>query len=154
LRHYVAWTIPFPRRTELTYWSVSAIPTTNAAWYPRLFTLSVQTLETLFAFAPKQAPDEVSIVINVDLPTLLQAWGSLDRLMARLPDLEADSAQYRARPDVAALTTYTPRHAMRLLRLPGVVPAARRLNVDLMRKGPTMHWRTHCFDLADLLLAS
>jgi hypothetical protein len=152
LRQYVAWTIPLPGRTELTYWSLSAVPATNASVYPRLLTLSVQTLETLYVYTPIHAPQRISVRINVDLPTLIDAWGSLESLMARSPGLEAYQANYRARPSVACLAPSTPYQATRLLGMRGVVAAARQLNLDLMRKGPTMHWRTHCFDLADLAL--
>jgi hypothetical protein len=152
LRRYVAETIPFPARTELTYWSLSAVPSTNAGTYPRLLTLSVQTLETLFVTSPKDAPQEVDIRINVDLPTLLATWGTLDALISHMPEVEAYEPGYRTRRNVAALTIST-KDALRLLALRGVLPAARRLNLDLMRKGPTMHWRTHNPLLADLAFA-
>jgi hypothetical protein len=152
LRRYVAGTIPFPARTELTYWSLSAVPTTNAGSYPRLLTLSIQTLETLFVCSPKQTPAEIAVRINVDLPALLATWGTLDALMNHMPDVEAHEPGYRTRPNLAALTV-SPRHFARLLALRGILPAARRLNLDLMRKGPTMHWRTHNPPLADLAFA-
>jgi hypothetical protein len=153
LRRYIAWTIPFPGRTELTYWSLSAVPATNAATYPRLLTLSVHTLETLFVFAPKQMPEQLTIRINVDLPTVLSTWGNLKRLTSQVPGLNACEADYDARPDVAGLEMHSVSDTIQTLELPGVVAAARRLNLDLMRKGPTMHWRTHCFDLADVALS-
>jgi hypothetical protein len=73
--------------------------------------------------------------------------------MARSRGLHAADAGYRARPNVASLAATSAGHALRMLRQRGVLAAARRLNLDLMRKGPTMHWRTHCFDLADLVLS-
>jgi hypothetical protein len=116
-------------------------------------TLSVHTLETLFVFAPKQTPERLTIRINVDLSTVLNSWGSLKRLTSQVPGLNAYEGDYDARPDVAGLEMHSVHHAVQMLELPGVVAAARRLNLDLMRKGPTMHWHTHCFDLADVALS-
>lgn len=152
LRRYVAGAIPLPARTELTYWSLSARPATNSATYPRLLTLSVQTLETLFVCSPKHVPTEIAIHMNVDLPTLLATWGTLDALMNHMQTVEAYEPSYRARPNVAALIAY-PRDFARLLNLRGILSAARKLNLDLMRKGPTMHWRTHNPSLADVAFA-
>ncbi|GAA2474809.1 hypothetical protein [Winogradskya humida] len=153
LRRYVSGAVPFPVRTELAYWSLSAMPSTNAASYPRLFTLSVNSLETLFLYAPKGEPERPELCLNVDLATLLEKWGSLEQVMARLPGVDAGEADYATRPGVATLTAFGSRSAARLLGTRGVLAAARKLNLDLMRKGPTMHWRSHCFDLADLAVA-
>ncbi len=153
LRRYVLEALPFPERTELSYWALSAIPSTNRHTYPRLFTLSVHTLETLFVYTPRHEPDTVTFRMNVDRGVLLERWGSFRRLMSHMPDLDAHIADhYRARPDTAALQTFLPDRFLRLLSIPGILPAARRLNLDLMRKGPTTHWRTHCYDLADIAL--
>ncbi|GIE78694.1 hypothetical protein Aph02nite_46440 [Actinoplanes philippinensis] len=70
-----------------------------------------------------------------------------------MPKVKADDKPgYRARPNVAALSV-EPQDFARLLGVRGVLPAARKLNLDLMRKGPTMHWRTHNPALADIAFA-
>lgn len=150
LRRYIGWTVPFPGRTELSYWAVSALPSTNAQSWPRLFTLSVQQLETLFACAPKDRPDAPYIVLNVDAAVLAEASGGLKAFARRhRDDVDVRDGWYASRPGVVTLTTRSAGAAHRILDVRGVTEAARRLNLDLMRKGATSHWRTHCFGLAD-----
>ncbi|GAB4058405.1 GIY-YIG nuclease family protein [Catellatospora paridis] len=149
LHRYLAWTVPSPGRTELSYWSLSAVPTTNSATYPRLLTLSVHTLETLYVCTPKARPDELMIVLNADLGTLLDHHGSLNSFESRTGAVVRE-ADYAVRSSVATLETGSTAEARDLLAEPSVMAAARRLNLDLMRKGPTMHWRSHCYDLGDV----
>ncbi len=151
LRRYVSWTIPAPHRTELSYWTISARPGTLGG--KRLFTLTVHNLETLFLYAPRSEPDVTDFRLNVDLKTLLGSWDTLDEFADQLWGLDVYEPRYRARPGVAALSVDNARDFVRLLSLDGVVAAARRLNVDLMRKGPALNWKSHCLDLADRLLA-
>jgi hypothetical protein len=141
-----------PRRTELSYWSISVLPATSKSFRPRLLTLSVHSLETLIVEAPSWDPERTMIRMNVDLPTMLDRWDTLDRLMDDAVGLVARETSYAVRPNVLALQVEGGRNLMRLLSLDGVVDAARRLNLDLMRKGPAFHWKTHCFDLVDAFL--
>jgi len=153
LRRYVAWTIPHPARTEMNRWAIAAAPGTNSRSWPRLLTLSIQNLETLYVFAHVADPTQTSIRVNVDQDVVLQRWGAVDRLQEQHPWLTAYEAHgYLSRPGVLAFEVDRPRDLQRLLAIPAITPAARRLNLDLMRKGPTMHWQTHCPDLADVML--
>lgn len=112
----------------------------------------MHTLETLFLHAPRSKPEITDFRLNVDLKTLLDRWGTLKRLMKQLRGLDADEAPYSVRPGIAALEVTNPRDFVRLLDIDGVVAAARRLNLDLMRKGPAINWKTHSLELADQLL--
>lgn len=144
LHRYVARTVPLPRRTELSYWAVSACPDTGDG--SRLVTLSVHHLETFIAAG-------TTIAVNVDGAVLRACWGTLDALMDAIPGVYAVIAGYAVRPDVVRLEVDSPDLALRLLDAGAVLNAARRLNLDLMRKGPTMHWKTHNFALADDVFA-
>ncbi|MBG0565891.1 tetratricopeptide repeat protein [Actinoplanes aureus] len=140
LRRYLARTMPFPRRTELSGWSASACPQTGAG----LLTVTVHGMETLSAGAAADDPDRTIIQVNLDAATVQRYQGAVDRFGA---------AHCRtAGPGVLTVSVDGARNLMRLLDVPGVVDAARRLNLDLMRKGPAVRWRSHSFDLADLLL--
>ncbi|WP_306212578.1 tetratricopeptide repeat protein [Actinoplanes sp. RD1] len=151
LRRYIAWTLPAPQRTELSYWALSARPGTSGG--KRLCTLSVHNLETLYLYAPRREPEVIDFALNVDLETLVDRWGSLETFQEQLWGLHAEEAPYRARPGVAGLEVTSPRDFVRLLSIDGVADAARRLNLDLMRKGPAINWKAHSLELTDLLLA-
>jgi hypothetical protein len=153
LRRYVAWTIPYPSRTEMSRWAIAAAPSTNSGSWPRLLTLSIQNLETLYVDGQVTDPTQTNIRVNVDQDAVLRRWGVPGRLQNQHPWLTAYEARgYLSRPGVLALEVYRPRDLERLLTIPAITPAARRLNLDLMRKGPTMHWKSHCPDLADVIL--
>lgn len=153
LRRYVAWTMPFPRRTELAFWSLTAVPGTSASWAPRMLTLSAHSVETLFVCAPAADLTQTIIRVNVDEETVLKRWGTAARLRSRFPWLSVeDGHYYQSRPGTLGFEVYRPRDLERLLNVPRVNAAARRLNLDLMRKGPTIHWKHHCPDLADVVL--
>ena len=152
LRRYITTTVPFSRRTELDRWAISAVPGVNRNSWPRLLTLTIHSLETLYVFAPIREPGRTMITINVDLPTILARWGTLDRLMNAFDGVTAEESLYGVRRGVLALRVESAPDLIRLLDLPGVTDAARQLNLQLMRKGPCFQRRVHSFGLADMLL--
>ncbi|MGK5681648.1 tetratricopeptide repeat protein [Actinoplanes sp. URMC 104] len=154
VRRYVSRTVPMPRRTEFSRWSISACPRTNENTWPRLLTVTVHALETLFVYSSVDKPHESVFSLNVDLATMEQHYGGdLNRLADAFGAAYFREAVYRVRPGVLGLRVEGARNFKRLLDVDGVVAAARRLNLDMMRKGPAMQWRSHSFELADRLFA-
>ncbi|MEV4344982.1 tetratricopeptide repeat protein [Actinoplanes sp. NPDC049596] len=152
VRRYFARTVPFPRRTEFSRWSISAVPDTNKNSSPRLFTVTVHTLETLFVYAPFEEQHRTIFVLNVDLATMQRYWPNLGDLVDDFGAAYVTDTLYRVRPGVLQLSVEGARNFMRLLDVEGVVEAARRLNLDMMRKGAAMQWKSHSFGLAGLML--
>ncbi|GIJ48399.1 hypothetical protein Val02_52850 [Virgisporangium aliadipatigenens] len=140
LRRYVLGTIPFPRRTELHYWTVGT--------GPDLLSVSVHATETLRVGAADGDAARTPITVHVDLPTVIARWGTVERFQERVPWAHASRAEH----GVLCLDVAGAPALSRLLDADGVVEAARRLHLDEMRKGPALNWRTHSLDLADLLL--
>lgn len=156
---YVQSAILHPRATELTFWAASAVPSTNAATFPRLTALSVNKMETFVLGWEKDDPDEMWGFLNVSKSAMQGAYGTLDAFARPRQDwLEIDdSVPYESGGgDVLVLRIYAPGGMLELLAPEDgdvrVVDAARALNLMLMRKGPTLQWRWHCFDLADQLV--
>ncbi|MEU4791983.1 GIY-YIG nuclease family protein [Micromonospora tulbaghiae] len=146
---YLRLTIPVPERTELEYWTVTALPGTNAATFPRLLTVSVHSLETLFVCHDRRRPQDLHIRLNVD-ETVAR---SQLRTRLRLRSTRAARAHYRVRPGVLALRFGSVAGAYDALTRPQIVKAARRLNLDLMRKGAALNWKTHSPDLVRHVLS-
>lgn len=151
---YVQFTIPKPRQTERTFWSLSALPSTNRNRFGgRLATLSVNKMETLFLFsATDPANANQSIVggrMNVSRSALEAAAGPIDDLRENYPMLGFDIVDYESAGGDGLLITFGAADYMTVLELPGWQHAAQQLNLTLMRKGPTFQWRWHCYDLAD-----
>jgi hypothetical protein len=82
---------------------------------------------------------------------LTEHAGPLDSIAAKW-DVSLEDRDYEAAGgDVVGLHFAHPRamlDAFTVAKSP-FVPASRALNLRLMRKGPTVQWRGHCFDLAD-----
>ncbi|MBB4738317.1 TPR repeat protein [Actinoplanes octamycinicus] len=152
VRRYLARTIPFPRRTEFSRWSISAAPNTNKNSAPRMFTITVHSLETLHVWAPFDEQHRTIFELNVDLATMQRHWPDLGDLAQTFGAAVVQDTIYRVRPGVLRLSVEGPRNFMRLLDVDGVVEAARRLNLDMMRKGPAVQYKSHSFHLSDLLL--
>ncbi|MBQ1066091.1 MULTISPECIES: GIY-YIG nuclease family protein [unclassified Micromonospora] len=147
---YLRLTIPAPEQTERDFWTLTALPGTNAARYPRLFTVSVHALETLFVCHDRRRPQAPHIRLNIDETVARSQF----RTRLRLRAMGAARAPYRVRPGVLALEFESVESAHDALTRPQIVKAARRLNLDLMRKGPALNWKTHCPDLVRHVLSS
>lgn len=147
---YLRVTMPALERTELSYWTLSALPATNAATYPRLLTISVHALETLFVCHDRHAPEKPQIRLNVDEAVARSQF----RTRLGLALMDVDTTGYRVRPGVLGLQFTSTRSAHHALTRPGIIRAARKLNLDLVRKGPALNWKTHCSDLVERVLSA
>lgn len=151
LRTYVQLCVPRPRATELTFWALSATPATNRTWWPRLAAVSINKMETLVIGHHKGDVDRLWAFVNVSRRTLIERLGSLSTVATRF-GVEFQERDYEAAGgDVVGLVFPHARAILDGFSATGsqLVPAARELNLRLMRKGPTFQWRGHCFDLAD-----
>jgi hypothetical protein len=139
LRFYLRQCVPAPLRTELGYWSVSCLPQRRGGRL--LACINIHWQEVLYI---EDGEFEPMVRLNVAGTPLVEA-GQL-------------------REDELTPSGYVPGGADQLgLALPlsefetvfaeqGVIEAARLLNVRLMRKGKCNFGRSHCLELADLLL--
>ena len=151
VRSYVQLCVPRPRATELTFWALSAMPSTNRSTWPRLLAVSINKMETLVIGHYKGEPERHWGFVNVSARVLGERIGSLDAI-ADLYDCSLHYRDYEAAGgDVLGLDIDDPAALAKYLGAPSspLVAAARELNLGLMRKGPTFQWKGHCFDLAD-----
>jgi hypothetical protein len=133
--------------------------TTNAAHSPRLIAVSVNKMETFVLGWEKYQPDQMWGFINVSKSAMCERYGSPAEFVRPRQDwldFDEDSGYESGGGDVLRLYVNDYRRMLELLAPEdgdvGVVAAARRLNRMLMRKGPTLQWRWHCFDLADQIV--
>ena len=152
LNFYVQLAIPRPKATELTFWALSAMPSTNAGTWPRLAALSVNKMETLVLGHLKEDRDAIWSFVNVSRSVIEEQSGSVTKFERAYPGLFIREATYEAAGgDGLTLGFYDPVDIVNLLLDEScpMLRASRELNLRLMRKGPTFQWRGHCFDLAD-----
>lgn len=148
---YVQGTIPKPRETERTFWSLSAMPSTNRNKHGgRLATLSINKMETLYLSAASTADgDVIGGRVNVSRAVLEGSAGSVASLRRSHPHLDFTEATYETSGGDCISIGFVGGDVIDALKIPGCQRAARQLNLMLMRKGPTFQWRWHCYDLAD-----
>ncbi len=155
LRTYMHLCVPRPRATELTFWALSAAPTTNKRTWPRLAVLSINSMETLVLGYVKQDPSHTWGFVNLSRRGAELSPAGQFRRRFRHRRFQLQETAYEASgPDVAHLPFDDTADLRSLLEdhESGIVTAARELNLRLMRKGPTMQWRWHCPRLADDVL--
>lgn len=147
---YVNLTIPCPRATELTFWALSAMPSTNRSTYPRLAALSINTMETLVIGHEKDDPTMLNCFMNVSKSGLEES-ASVAAFLERNPDVYTDGVGHYATSGGDAITvTFDSLNGIaHAFSDDGFIHAARTLNLRLMKKGPTVQAHGHCLDLAD-----
>jgi hypothetical protein len=157
LNWYIQGCLPKPAETERTFWAVSAMPGTNRNRASRrLCTLSVNKMETLFLVTGEADGERYFYgAVNVSLQTLTEHAGKLSRLERQHSHLSFHRPTYESGGgDALAIVFMGIEGYMSVWDIPGALEAARALNLMLMRKGPTLQWRWHCYDLADWGFAS
>jgi hypothetical protein len=152
LKIYVGTCIPVAQRTELSFWSVSCLPTTNRTHHPRWAAVNIGEMEMfVLGWLPRER--EPWAFVNASRQALGTAV--LERLERYGVECRQRQRGYRAAggDDQTLCTGANTFTAMALaLGDPDVAQAARKLSLEVMRKRPNWYARYHCFDLADRLL--
>jgi hypothetical protein len=153
LRLYIHGCVPAYRRTEYSFWSVSCMPSTNAAFFPRLAVVNMNIMETFVVDHPKHEPNNVLSFVILSKARLLERYPSKQAFYRQYPGTEWWQSNYRAAgEDQMKVELGNLSSAIRVLADPAVQSAAGLLNLDLMRKGGNIYARFHCFELADQLI--
>jgi len=152
LRTYIGSCVPVPRRTELSFWSVSCLPATNHSHHPRWAAVNIAEMEVfVVGWTPKSR--EPWAFMNLSRSVLGER--EIARLKLRGSGFECSHTGYRAAggDDLTLSTRAGTFTAMsKALMDPALVRATRSLNLQVMRKRPNWYAKFHCFDLADRLL--
>src|SRR5215212_3155097 len=153
LRLCIHGCVPAYRRTEYSFWSVSCMPSTNAASFPRLAAVNMNIMETFVVDHPKHEPNNVLSFVNLSKARLLEQYPSKQAFYRQYPGTQWRQSNYQAAgEDQMHLVLGNLSSAIRVLADPAVQSAAGLLNLRLMRKGGNIYARYHCFELADQLI--
>lgn len=153
LRQYATMCLPRPASTEPTYWSVSCMPSTNAGWSPRIACFNSNTMEIFVVGYMKEDPGTIFAFLNLSAVSFWDAYSNSARFKASYPGATFARVRYAAAGhDQINVSVRGLDQLERLLQDPGILAAARLLNLHLMRKRTNLFARYHCYDLADLLL--
>lgn len=156
LRAYVLSTIPFPRKTEYSFWSLSCLPSTHPDTLSRLNIFWQETLVLAQYELDEDIKTEnenfgIGITIWVSKSKLLEKWTE-QKLQDKFQSVTfVDWVHESGGIDQQCISVESIEFND-FLFTDGIVDAAKEFNLRLMRKGGCVWNRYHSFDLADIAL--
>lgn len=148
--------VPYPRMSEFSFWTVTAMPGTNSSTMPRILCVSTSVMEVfgLGYYKGKEDADLTWSFVNVASDFLLESFGSEESFRSEYPSIYLDTeTRYRDGGQyVFRLCAGTQNCMIQLLADIRVTKAAASLCLRLMRKRPTIFSKHHCPQLVDAAL--
>ncbi|MFC4160403.1 GIY-YIG nuclease family protein [Chitinimonas lacunae] len=153
-KRYIEYCLPFPRKTEHSFWAVSCMPSTNRNTFPRLLSVNVGVMEIFVAGWMKHNPTRLWAFLTIAGDVLEDSGISIYQLKKTYPFLNKSYRGYRdAGQYQVTLSVEGDDKLEILLDNPTVLKAAATLALRVMRKHATIYSKFHCSQLADVLLA-
>jgi hypothetical protein len=153
LNLYIKKCLPAFKKTELSFWSLSCMPSTNSGTYPRYFCMNVNAMEVFVVGYERKTKQPFAFFVLTN--AFSDDDDELDRLYLKYKTLEAAPSNYRAAGADQVLFHFADLNELEdiLLTEPEIVRSIKELNLRLMRKGGTIYAMYHCFNLAkDVLM--
>ncbi len=150
---YIRKCLPAFKKTELSFWALSCMSSTNINTYPRYFCMNVNAMEVFVLGYERKTKKVFTFIILTSL--FFDNDDELNRLRGKYKTLEAEQSEYRAAGADQVRFHFSDLNELEdmLLNEPKIVNSIKELNLRLMRKGGTIYSPFHCFDLAkDVLM--
>ena len=160
LKKYIQETLPAYKRTEYSFWSLSCAPSTNKSAWPRIAAFNIARMETFVVGYIKKHPEYYWGFINISNEKMVEEYGKnwmkeIQEFYGSLEygGVEADETDYAsAGQDQASIHFSSLGACIDLFANRGILDAARRFNLNAMRRRPCFYRGFHCFQLVDLVL--
>jgi hypothetical protein len=151
LRQYVQTGIPVYRKSEVSFWAVSCLPSFRDLNGAVLARVNIYQQEVMNVWTDQ---DGMKVHINLARTALTERYGqSLRSFFRTYPLVRDDDCLYKpGGHDQVRLAVAGVDRAAALLTDEAVLKGIRTFNLRLMRKGTTLFGRFHCFNLADRLV--
>lgn len=152
LQSYVLETIPFPCRTEYSFWSVSCLPSTGDK---PLFRLNIFWQETFVVFQDEYINEQTN---QIEIENLVLIWLSksklqkhftVDSLTLKFKSLEFVDRVWETGGQDQQCILISAFEFFEFFNTIEIKDAIKEFNLRLMRKGGCNWNRYHCFALAD-----
>lgn len=153
LQSYVYYTIPYPRKTEYSFWSCSCFPATDKA----LVRVNIFWQETLNIFEEtysyiedgiQKSDKGLTISIWLSKEKLLEHY-SKDQLFEKYRTIDFGNVVYETGGQDQQQILISDVEFLEFLYDRPISDAIKHFNLQLLRKGGCIFSRYHCFDLAD-----
>lgn len=148
LNLYIRKCLPAFKKTELSFWSLSCMPSTNGGTYPRYFCMNVNAMEVFVVGYERKTKKPFAFFVLTR--PFFDDDDELDILYDKYKTLEAERSDYRAAGADQVCFHFSDLNELAdiLLTEPKIISSIKELNLRLMRKGGTIYSPFHCFDLA------
>ena len=152
LQSYVLETIPFPCKTEYSFWSVSCLPSTGDK---PLFRFSIYWQETLVCFEEKYVNNDtneifeaVSVLIWLS-KNIFEEHFTKEEILKKFPSIEFTDRVWETGGQDQMCILISEEDFFDFFHTKEIKNAIKDFNLRLLRKGGCNWSRYHCFDLAD-----
>lgn len=154
LHQYCSGCIPFPSTTQLTFWSVSCLPSTNKSTWPRFAAVNAGVMEMLVIGWEAGTVDTWGFV-NGSRSIIERDYGTVAKFAKNHRRIHVDdSRQYRsAGADQIRFAAASVKDLTFLLEQPTVRDSAAQLALNVMRTRPTIYSKFHCPSLAEAMIS-
>jgi hypothetical protein len=148
LNLYIKKCLPAFKKTELSFWGLSCIPSTNINTYPRYFCMNVNAMEVFVLGYERKSKKPFTFIVLTSF--FFDNDEELDRLCHNYKTLEVEGSNYRAAGADQVRFHFSDLNELEkmLLNETKIINSIKELNLRLMRKGGTIYSPFHCFDLA------
>lgn len=151
LNIYIKQMLPAYKKTELSFWSLSCLPSTNKSTYPRYFCLNVNAME-VFVSGYNKINNEPYCFVNTSKNLFNE--GDLETFTKKYKSLKIYETNYRAagKDQICFEFSEVTEFMNALQSETKIIESTKELNLRLMRKGGTIYSPYHCFNLVNDVL--
>ena len=154
LKKYIEKCIPAYKKTELSFWALSCLPSTNKGTYPRFFCININAMEVfVLGYAKTEKKYFCFIICSGRFLYESKDWvfeKEVDRIKTSYTSLSINESDYRAAgSDQYRINFEDLDEFERFYDSESIfIESIKEMNLRLMRKGGTIYSHFHCFDLA------
>ena len=146
LRFYITHCLPAYKKTELSFWALSCLPSTNKGTYPRYFSLNINGMEAMVAGVEKATGQPLVFIIVAG--SAFSSAAERNHLV-RTYGCYFEASKYQAAGvDQLRIDFPSMVELLNVLKQETTLRnSIREMNLRLMRRGGTIFSPYHCFDL-------
>ena len=152
LRLYITKCLPAYKKTEMSFWSLSCMPSTFGG--ERAFCLNLNGME-VFVVGHDKKTGKAWCFMTVS--NHFRVSVRMEKaILKRYPSLKIEASSYQAAGPDQVMLRFADLQELKtvLLQEKEVVTSIKELNLRLMRKGATRYSAYHCFDLVQDVIGS
>lgn len=162
LYDYLRLCIPLPMRTEQSYWILSCVidakkgpnkKRPGAKRFTKICGFSINGQEVLTCYTEGSIDDEIRIYAMLRKSVALVECQRLEKELGEAVLAVDESLFYKPGGEDQFKFDFPLTHSALIFQNDTIVSAIKMLNMYLMRKGPTIFSRFHCFDLVSDILS-